>query len=100
MDVPGILYNPLYDPKCTNNKWYHLCFHILAGLTDVFMSDGNAISIFWHFLFAWSLIMISGLLAAISLSLSVGILHKVVDCSCSTTVSGLCLDHLLTVMMS
>ena len=47
-------------------------------LTDVSLSDLTAIFIIWHFLVVWSLMMISGLIAAISLSVWIDIFHRIV----------------------
>ena len=55
---------------------------------------GTVISISWHVLFVWSLIMMSGLLAFISLSVCTCISHIKVTSSLPKTVSGLCLYHL------
>ena len=63
---------------------------------EVFLSDGTAISMSLQVLFLWPLITISGLLAAISLSvcISVCISQSIVASLFSMTIAGLCSYHL------
>ena len=61
---------------------------------EVFLSDGTAISMSLQVLFLWSLITISGLLAAISLSVCICISQSIVASLFSVTVAGSCSYHL------
>ena len=70
-----------------------------ATLTDVFRSDRTAISISIHVFSCLSLMMMSGLLALIVLSVRTCISQSIVTFSFSVTVSGWCLNHLLVVLM-
>ena len=56
--------------------------------TDVFLSDGTAMSISLKVFVLWSLITISGLLAVIFLSVCIGMSHNIVTSSFPVTVSG------------
>ena len=56
--------------------------------TDVFLSDGTAMSISLQVFVLWSLITISSLLAVIFLSVCIGMPHNIVTSSFSVTVSG------------
>ena len=56
--------------------------------TDVFLSDGTAMSISLQVFVLWSLITISGLLAVIFLSVCIGMSHNIMTSSFSVTVSG------------
>ena len=56
--------------------------------TDVFLSDGTAMSINFQVFVLWCLIIISGLLAVIFLSVCIGMSHNIVTSSFSVTVSG------------
>ena len=56
--------------------------------TDVFLSDGTAMSISLQVFVLRSLVTISGLLAVIFLSVCIGMPHNIVTCSFSVTVSG------------
>ena len=61
---------------------------------EVFLSDVTAISMSFQVLFLWSLITISGLLAAISLSVCICISQSIVASLFSVTVAGSCSYHL------
>ena len=63
--------------------------------TDVFLSDGTAMSINLQVFVLWSLITISGLLAVIFLSVYIGMSHNIVTSSFSVTVSGSWSYHFL-----
>ena len=56
--------------------------------TDVFLSDGTAMSMSLHVFVLWSLTTISRLLAVIFLSVCIGMSHNIVTSSFSVTVSG------------
>ena len=56
--------------------------------TDVFLSDGTAMSMSLQVFVLWSLITISGLLAVIFLSVCIGMSHNIVTSSFSVTVCG------------
>ena len=60
---------------------------------EVFLSDGTAISKSVQVLFIWSLIIISGLLVAISLSVCIYIVQSIVASLFSVTVAGSCSYH-------
>ena len=70
-----------------------------ATLTDVFRSDGTAISMSIHVFSRLSLMMMSGLLALIVLSVCTCISQSFVAFSFSVTVSGWCSYHLVVVLM-
>ena len=67
---------------------------------EVFLSDGTAISMSLQVSFFWSLITISGLLAATSLSVRICISQSIVASSFSVTVAGSCSYHLSDNWMS
>ena len=70
-----------------------------ATFTDVFRSEGIAISISKHVFSCLSLIMMSGLLALIVLSVCTCISQRMVTFSFSVTVSGWWSYHLLFALM-
>ena len=55
---------------------------------EVFLSDGTAISMSFQVLFSWSLITISGLLAAISLFMCINISQIIAASSFPMTVAS------------
>ena len=64
------------------------------NFNEVFLSDGTAMSTSLQVLFLWSLITISGLLAAISLSVCICMTQSIVALSFPVTVAGSCSYHL------
>ena len=70
-----------------------------ATFTDVFRSEGIALSISMHVFSSLSLIMMSGLLALIVLSVCTCISQRRVTFSFSVTVSGWCSYHLSFALM-
>ena len=96
--------------KCPDDNMYCYCFqsphfrnlnfqifildNFSATFTDVFRSDGIAITISMHVFSCLSLIMMSGLLALIVLSVCTSISQRMVTFSFSVTVSGWCSYHL------
>ena len=72
---------------------------VIATFTDVFRSEGIAISISMHVLCCLSLVIMSGLLALIVLSVCTCISQRMVTFSFSVTVSGWCSCHLSFALM-
>ena len=70
-----------------------------ATLTDVFRSDGTAMSINIHVFSFLFLIMMSGLLALMVLSVCTCISQRIVTVSFSVTISGWCSYHLSAVLI-
>ena len=78
-----------------SRSWYLLRF--TNSVAEILLSDGTLISINWHVLFYLCLIIISGLLACIVLSVLIGKSQRMVTFGVSTTGNGLCSYHLLGV---